>query len=240
MSSASAISHACVGPAPPKAISACSRGSDPLLDGQDPDRVRHVLVADAHHRRRGLQLAVSPSRSPSRASALRRELGVELQLPAEEEVGIQPAQREVGVGDRRLGPALAVAGGTGRGRRHSAGRLAGSRPGRPSRSSRRRPRSSAWGHAGNADREPELELEVRRVQRLAVEDEADITARAARVEGESAIDTGPRGATYAPPMPPPAIPERRRCAGRGPRLRRERPTAVRLQQRPGRVHAGRP
>ena len=62
-----------------------------LLDGQDPDRVRHVLVAHPHHGAGG-------------------ERPVERELAAEEECGIEPAEREVRIGDRRLLAAAPVAG----------------------------------------------------------------------------------------------------------------------------------
>ena len=44
-----------------------------------------------------------------------RCLGIELELTAEEALGIEPAEREIGVGHGRLAAAAPVAGGTGRG-----------------------------------------------------------------------------------------------------------------------------
>ena len=76
-------------------------------------RRRHALdddLVDAERRvldRRGRAASATVSmRTPRRRD-------VELHAPAEEEAGIVVAEHEVGVGDRRLGAAEAVAGGPG-------------------------------------------------------------------------------------------------------------------------------
>src|SRR4029079_10977033 len=145
-----------------------------LLDGQDPDRVRHVLVANPHHGGCGLELGVLEPLSQSSQGA-GGERPVERELSAEEECGIEPAEHEVRVGDRRLLAAAAVAGRSRNGAsalrpdlEEAAGRdpshLAAARPDRP--------RRDAW----HADWEAELELEVGRIERLALEGHADNAA----------------------------------------------------------------
>ena len=78
---------------------------------------------------------------------------VERHLAAEEAVGAEPAEHQVGIGDGRLGAAEAVADRTRRRRRRSPARRAARCRARPARSSRRRCRppgcrSSASGSAG--------------------------------------------------------------------------------------------
>ena len=87
---------------------------------------------------------------------------------------------------------------------------------------------------GTLHRQAELDLVVRRVERLAADDQADVAARAAHVEHDPLLGAGARARRSAPPIAPPAMPESSRCAGRSRASRRERVAAVRLEQRPRR------
>jgi hypothetical protein len=206
-----------------------------LLDGQDPDRVRHVLVADPHHGGGGLELGVLEPLSQS-SNGAGGERPVERQLSAEEECGIEPAEHEVRVGDRRLLAAPAVAGGSrdcARALRPDLEEAAGIDPSDRAAACPDRPRRDAR----HADREAELELEVRRIERLALEDDAHVAARSAHVECErtihpsSARDVCPADATARD-----SGQEQVRRAGAG--LGRNGATAVRLQERPPAARSG--
>ena len=111
------------------------------LDGDQPDRVRHVLVGGPHRRDAAAASADRSSASPSPASAARAASSVERHRPAEEVRRVEPAERQVRVGQRRLGPALPVGDRAPARRRRSGGRRAAGRPCRSTRSSRRRRRS---------------------------------------------------------------------------------------------------
>ena len=206
-----------------------------LLDGQDPDRVRHVLVADPHHGGGGLELGVLEPLSQSSEGA-GGERPVERELAAEEECGIEPAEHEVRIGDRRLLAAAPVAGRSRDGAcalRPDLEEAAGVDPSDRAAARPDRPRRDAR----HADREAELELEVGRIERLALEDHADVAARSAHVECErtvhprSARDVGPTDATACD-----SGQEQVRRAGAG--LGRNGATAVRLQERPPAARSG--
>ncbi len=112
---ASASDTECSGPAPPKPISEKLRGSMPLA-------TELALIASA-------MLLLTILRMPSAALStdsfkrpgdvlldrLRRRASVDLQIAAEEMLGIQPAEHDLGVRHRRLVAALAVAGRAGLG-----------------------------------------------------------------------------------------------------------------------------
>ena len=202
---------------------------DPLLDRHDADRIRHVLVADAHHGRGRLD----PVEAELRAQRVEHGAGapgIERELASEEEGGIEAAEHHVGVGDRGALAALAVAGRAGHRARALRAHLeeaAGVDP--ADRASARADRARR--HAGHAHGQAELDLEVRGVERLSVDDQADVAARAAHVErdrlgrpgGARRVGAADRAARDAREQQ-----VRRACT----RLARERMTAVRLQQRP--------
>ena len=98
-------------------------------------------------------LASRPCRAARRhvSSARFGRCGIELHLAAEEAIGAEAAEREIGIGHRRLGAAEAVAGRARAKRRRFAGRRAACRP-RPARSSRRRcrPRKYPSSRSGSA------------------------------------------------------------------------------------------
>ena len=71
-----------------------------VLERDHLDRAGHVLVRDLDDRGGELQRR-QPDRSPSASSALATPLEVEPHPPAEEVVGIEPAEQQVGVGDGR-------------------------------------------------------------------------------------------------------------------------------------------
>ena len=109
ISSMSATSAACSGPAPPNATSANSRGSCPFSIVRD--RIARAMFELAIVR---IPSAVSrtpmPSCSARRSTAACGGVAVQLHAPAEEPLGVDPAEHHVRVRDRRLRAALAVAG----------------------------------------------------------------------------------------------------------------------------------
>ena len=89
---------------------------DPALDGQQADGVGHVLVGEVDDGPRG-RFPPQSQRSRQRVDHRRRALRVELQFPAQKEVGVEPAQHQVGVGHGGGFAAGAVAAGAGPGAR---------------------------------------------------------------------------------------------------------------------------
>src|SRR5581483_5648243 len=82
------------------------------IDGDEADRVRHVLVRHTHDRKRGgLDGRVEPPGDPR--DRLRGELDVERHPATEEEARVEAPEHDVRVGDGRIGPAAAVRGGAG-------------------------------------------------------------------------------------------------------------------------------
>ena len=155
----------------------------------------------------------SPSRSASRCDRRRGELAVELHLAAEEAVGVDPAEDDVRVGQRRLLAALAVAAG----------------PGRRARAARPDAEGAAFVDVGDraaagADR---VDVDHRHEQRVAGDpgvarrgladaalgDDADVGGRAAHVEGDQALAAGQSRPPRAPPSTPAAGPERSSVTG---------------------------
>ncbi len=103
MPSDSATSAACIGPAPPKATSANSRGSWPFWTVRE--RIAPAMFAFAIVTMPSA--ASSSGRPSSSASALHGRDGrvaVELHLAAEEALGVDAAEHDVRVGQRRLLP----------------------------------------------------------------------------------------------------------------------------------------
>ena len=90
-------------------------GIEAALGGDALDRVGHGGGGDAQDAvggRRDVQCRAAWRRASSARSAA---VDVELHLAAEEAVGAEPAEHQIGVGDGRLGAAEAVAGRAGRG-----------------------------------------------------------------------------------------------------------------------------
>ena len=180
ISSSSARKAACIGPAPPKATSAKSRGSIPWATVS-------VRIACAI-------FALITSRIPSASrQRLERELrceagdgalrgsGVERHPAAGERLGIDPAEHEIRIGDGRLGAASPVARGAGVGARalradaETAALLVGERAA-----------TGADGvdvHDRHQQRQA-FERGLRRDLRAAVDDEADVEARATHVDAD--------------------------------------------------------
>ena len=82
-----------------------------LLDDVDAGRRRHALADDRVDAPRRLQSGQPERRGHTRHRYLRRR-PVEMHAAAEEEVGIEVAEQQVGVGDRRLPATETVAGGS--------------------------------------------------------------------------------------------------------------------------------
>ncbi len=105
---------ACKGVAPPKAQSVKSRGSRPR--SISTERSAPIMLVSTI---RAIASAVAstswPSCSATRATAARAAATSSCIAAAEEIVGVDPAQHEVGIGHRRLAAAAAVAGGAGLG-----------------------------------------------------------------------------------------------------------------------------
>ena len=196
MPSRSATARACSGPAPPKAIRAKSRGSSPRSTaisrmalamfssavrtqasaaclGRQPERVAEPRRRPRARRRRR---AASRRRGSSRGRAGR--------APGWRRSRSARCRR----GRRRPGPAR---------RRRSAARHAAGRPCRSRRSSRRRRRSSARRRRGWSPGCPRRCWNSVAYCWLPLEDEADVAARAAHVEGEGRRHGRPLGEVAA-------------------------------------------
>ena len=192
MSRRSATARACSGPAPPNAISAKSRGSRPRSTAIS--RIAFAMFSSAvrtRGQRRGLGRA-GRARRRARRRRSRAALGVERHRAAEEVVRVEPAEHQVGVGQRsarcrpcrrRPGPARP---------RRSAARRAAGRPCRSRRSSRRRRRSCCTATQGMLTGMPNATWNSLAYCCSPLEHEADVAARAAHVEREDA--TGCRAA----------------------------------------------
>ena len=116
-SSSSATPQACTGPAPPKASTVTPRRSTPRSTACMRDGGGHVLVdelVDAGRRVVGRQAERVGHRVAARPRRASMSSGMS---PPRKNHGVEEAEREVGVGDRGLGAAAAVAGRTGVGAR---------------------------------------------------------------------------------------------------------------------------
>ena len=129
----------------------------------------------------GVAAEPSARRSSAAGCARRRASSV----AAEEVVGVEAAEHDVGVGERGLLAAAAVAGGA----RIGAGALrpdlqepAGVDPADRAAAGADRLRA----HGRDGDRQAELDLVLRREQRGAVDEQADVAARPAHVEHDAA------------------------------------------------------
>ena len=157
MPSDSATSAACIGPPPPKATSANSRGSWPFWTVREriaPDMFAFAIVTIP-------SAASSSGRPSSSAEPLHGGDGgvaVELHLAAEEAVGVDAAEHDVRVG-RASAPARRGRSRPGRGsRRRCAARRGRRRPRRRRRSSRRRRRSCGCRSSARAADSPATQV----------------------------------------------------------------------------------
>ena len=112
---------ACSAPPPPNGMAAKLRRIVPALDRDQPDRAGHARVGDPHDRLRRLhRRRARAARRHASAMARLRRLDVErVELAADRPLGIDAAEHDLGVGQRRPRVALAVAGRP----RHRAGAL---------------------------------------------------------------------------------------------------------------------
>ena len=194
----SASATACSGPAPPKPISVKLRGSMPLATELALIASAMLLLTILQNAERRIDRAHGQlvgdvrRRSPARASAW-----LDLQVAAEELLGVEPAQHHLRIGHRRLGAALAVAG------------RAGIRAGRARADAERVARVDIGDRAAaGADRvdidhrhqhRQLRDLGIARVldPQLAVLDHADVGGGAADVDGDDVL----RAARLAGPAP---------------------------------------
>ena len=155
---------------------------DPALDGQQADRVGHVLVGEVDDGARR-RFPVQSQRPRQRVDHRRRTLGVQPQLSAKEEPGVEPAEHQVGVGHGGGVAAGAVAAGTWPGARafrsyaeHAA--LVDAGDGAAAGAER------AHLDHGNRHRQAPLDLVLGGELRLAVQQQAHVAARAPHVDGD--------------------------------------------------------
>ena len=238
----SAMSQAWSGPAPPKATSAYSRGSSP----RSIERTRMALAMFSLAMSTTACAALGASSPGARPARRRfaRGLGLELDRAAEEVVRVEPAQRQIGVGDGHLLAAGVVADAGPDRRRRSAGRreqaalvdpgdraAAGADGGRRRRRGRPagRTRSRSWSS-----------------RRLAVADQADVAGGAAHVEGDCLLGR-PRARAEVLPGDDPAgqTGEQQLRLGLAPprpsaSCRRSTSSATRARRRPARERRRRP
>ena len=107
--------------------------------------------------------ASRPRVEPSCPTAAARCIAIESHPACQGRVGVEVSEQEVGVGDRRLVAAAAVAGGPGLAARRAAARRAGRRRGRASRSTRRPRRPCGRRPSGAGSTRPPISREsVRR------------------------------------------------------------------------------
>src|SRR5579862_8769517 len=161
-------------------------GVDALLDGHLADRRGHRRVDDAVDAFGGLDRAgadLCRDRLDHRLS-----LGaVEHEAAAEQVVGVENPEQQVGVRYRAMGAALAVAGGA----RYRAGAVRAD----PDRAALVDPHDAAAAGAnrldvdrGGADRDAPLDLERAGELRRAVADYADVEAGAAHVDRDEVVE----------------------------------------------------
>src|SRR5262249_42902846 len=84
------------------------------LDGMDARRIGHVLLDDLGDAGRGPDALELEQRPDRRLQSLSGGCLIESDLAAGTEGGIDLAEDDIGVGDRRLGSAAAIADGSGR------------------------------------------------------------------------------------------------------------------------------
>ena len=181
MPSSSAMSAACSPPAPPKHSSASSRGSTP----------RSTVITRSARTISALATRRMPSAhsSGSRLEAVRERLdrgfggiAVERDVAAQRRPGGQQAEQQVGVGDRRLGAAVAVAGGPGPGARGARAGAQGAARVAPADRAAARADGVDVEHR-QRDRAP-ADLAPGRLAHGAAEDHADVAGGAAHVEAQ--------------------------------------------------------
>ncbi len=85
-------------------------GIDAALDGDDAQRPHHLLVGDAQDAFGGLDL-IEAQRGGKGADSIRGRVRVEGHVAGQLRVGGEPAEQQVGVGDRGLAAAASVGGG---------------------------------------------------------------------------------------------------------------------------------
>ena len=102
MPHSTATSAACSGPAPPKAASAKSRDGIAALDRNGADRPAHIGVGDLDDAVRGRLHREAERLCDCFGDHAPGGVQVDMHAAAEQGVRIEPAQAEIGVGDRRL------------------------------------------------------------------------------------------------------------------------------------------
>ena len=183
------------GPAPPKGMSTNSLRIEPAIDRDQLHLVGHVLVGRLDDGVGGNLRRLGRLRAQRLSDCLQRRdrrLRLEGDLAAEEIVGIEAAEDEIGVGHGRLRAALAVADRPGIGAgaaRSDLEQPALVDPGDAAAAGAER------GHidAGDGYRYAEADLELALVALLAALDGADVRAGAAHVEREGMLDAGQSG-----------------------------------------------
>ena len=135
-----ASATACIAPPPPKRDQREVARVEPAVDGDQLERVDHVVVGDAHDAAGGFVGVHAQPRS-HRLDGLRYRVHVGLHRAAAKIVAVDAAEPEIGVGRGRLGPAPARRRPGPAQPRRSAGPRAACRSRRPRRWSRRRCRS---------------------------------------------------------------------------------------------------
>ena len=168
------------GPAPPKATNVKSRASSPTVDGDDADRIRHVLVRHLNDGLRRLLDSHAERRAKLR-QFLMRLVSVQPHFSREEVVRVEPAQHQVRVGDRYVIAALVVANGSGvcsGALRADAQEASFVDPGDAAAAGADRRKIDER----RRDRESPLDLVVRVVRNLPLPHDSDIATRAAHVE----------------------------------------------------------
>ena len=119
MPSSSAIAHGVQRPGAAERQQRELARVDAALDGHHPQRPDHLGVGDVEDPLRALAQARGRARSPSAPTAALGRLASSSSAARERRVGVEVAEHEVRVGDRRLLAAVAVARGPGPGARRA-------------------------------------------------------------------------------------------------------------------------
>src|SRR4051812_15329015 len=157
-------------------------GIESTIDGEHPDGVDHVLVGDVDDRSRRLQ-ATETDATAQLVKLRFRFRRTERDRAAEEVLCVQPPQHKIGVSDRDLLAAGVVADRTGispSALRADAQQTALVDPG--DRATSRADRGEIDRRRG--DREPPLDLKIRRVPNLSVAHQPNVTGGAAHIESD--------------------------------------------------------
>ena len=182
------------------------------LDGHQPDRAGHVGIGDLDDRLGGRLDIEAEGRGDMLADGGGGGVRIEpVETPADRPVGVDPPERQIGVGHRRPVVAASVAGGAGIGARRFGA------DGEVAAAVDRRDRAAAGPDGGDLDHrrahdQAEIDRRLQAIGALAPGDQGDVEAGAAHVAGDHVGE--PRGLGDPRPRDDPRRRPRQRGANR--------------------------